>query len=116
MRRRDPIVVAQVLADAGGDRLLARVAVDRPPDLVLPEERRAPLLEAADPPHHSIEIQRGLLLDAHHVSCVRSLTRIAPSGRRVNVAHASAKLLSGNRCVVSERTSTFPSARSASAR
>ena len=92
--RGDPVVVAQVRADAGGDGLFAGVAVDRSPDLVLAEERRAPLLEAADRPHDAVQIERGGLV--HHFSCGHSITRIAPSRRSVNVAHASAKRVSGN--------------------
>ena len=38
--RSDPVVVSEVRADARGDRLLAGVAVDRSPDLVLAEQRR----------------------------------------------------------------------------
>src|ERR1700687_4350685 len=114
MGRGDPVVVAEVLADARRDRLLAGIAVDRPPDLVLAEQRRRALLEAADLAHDLVQVERGLLV--HHFSCGHSITRIAPSRRSMNVAHASANRVSGNWCVVRERTSIVPSARSASAR
>jgi hypothetical protein len=67
MGGRDPVVVAEVRTHARGDRLLAGVAVDRAPDLVLAEERGGALLEPADRPHHPVQLERGGPVDRHVV-------------------------------------------------
>ena len=94
MRRRDPVVIAQVRTYADSDRLLARVRVDRPPHLALGEQRTRSLFEVANAAHDAVQVERGLLV--HHTSCSVhspvgcSITRIAPSRRSRKVCQASA--------------------------
>ena len=54
----DVVVGAEVRADAGGDRLLARVEVHEPGDLAGGELRVEPLLELADGPHHAVRLEQ----------------------------------------------------------
>src|ERR1700687_1946544 len=103
--RRDPVVVPQMRAHAGGDAFLAGVGMDRAPELAFAEQHCGGLLEVADAPHHAVEIERGRLV--HQLpSTGCSITRIAPSRRSVNVAHASPKRPSGKARVPRGFTST----------
>src|SRR2546430_15752490 len=90
--------------------------MDRPPDLVLPEELSGSLFERADGPHDAVEIEGGRAIDRHVGACGWSITRMAPSRRSVNVRQASSNRSSGKWCVTRLVTSILPCARSVSAR
>ena len=61
--RRDDVVIAKRRADAGGDRLLALVAVGRALDDAFLEEIRGPVLEGPDPAHRDVEVTEGVGVD-----------------------------------------------------